>query len=554
MTEKTAQENAVQTLNKLRDSYIDRLPGEIAGLEKLAHLLTGSNRDRDALAELHHLLHKLAGSGGSFGLNSLSRNARILEQRAKAWLAEDVIAIDEISLETFTAAISDLINDAGRAEKQAAPVQPETQLEIQDKRHHIWIIEDDEVLGPEVAAQLESFGYEVTWFSRIGDAEIAAATQQADLMLLDVILDKEGENTTQRLSELPNLKAIDCPRIFMSAYDDFQSRLRAARMGASGYFLKPLDIPRLVNRMAGLFKKKISDPPRVLIVDDDMALSAHYKMILSIAGMEVQTLDNPEIIIESISNFQPELIFMDLHMPDYSGIDLAGVIRQHDQWLSLPIVYLSAEDDFRQQISAMNQGADDFLTKPVRDEELISAARVRIDRARQLAEKIERDSLTGLLKHANIKQAASTEIKRFQHNNIPVTLIMIDIDHFKSVNDNFGHAVGDVVISTVASLLQQRLRHSDLIGRYGGEEFLVVMPECDIENAIRIIEAIRMHFSSIRFSDKTRTFNCTLSAGLACSTDFPGSQSAELLAKADEALYAAKNEGRNKIKTAPVKD
>ena len=411
----------------------------------------------------------------------------------------------------------------------------------------IWLVEDDVLLGQELARQIEAFKYVVRLFTQIGEAERAAQTDRPDLLIMDVMFEQEGENATEILKQRPNLQKLACPLLFISSLDDFQSRVSAARLGAEGYFLKPLDVPRLLNRMAHIFEQRHAPAQRVLIVDDDVELAAHYRLVLLGAGMEAEVLHQPEAIIEKISAFRPELLLMDLHMPNFSGPDLAGVIRQYENWTSLPIVYLSAETDLGAQIKALDRGADDFLTKPISDAQLVSAVRVRVERARQLAVQISKDSLTGLLKHASIKEAAEVEVLRGRRIGKPVTLAMLDIDHFKRVNDTYGHAVGDVVISSVAMLLRQRLRQSDTVGRYGGEEFAAVLPECDAAAQL-LLEDIRRRFAAVRFSHEGKDFSCTISIGLACSDQFPDCNGVALLAAADAALYTAKRGGRNQVR------
>jgi diguanylate cyclase (GGDEF)-like protein len=156
-----------------------------------------------------------------------------------------------------------------------------------------------------------------------------------------------------------------------------------------------------------------------------------------------------------------------------------------------------------------------------------------------------------LLKHAAIKEMVEIEVARSRRKFTPVTVGMLDIDHFKAVNDNYGHAVGDLVISSVAMLLRQRLRHSDIVGRYGGEEFAVILPECSAEDAVRLLDDVRQRFSEVQFNHQGKIFTCTLSAGLASSRQLPDFDGTELLVAADEALYVAKRSGRNQIQSAP---
>ncbi len=245
-----------------------------------------------------------------------------------------------------------------------------------------------------------------------------------------------------------------------------------------------------------------------------------------------------------MAEFHPDLVLMDIEMPNYIGSELAAVLRQYEGWVGLPIIYLSAETDVDEQIKAMGVGADDFLTKPISDARLVSAIKVRAARARQLSDLMSKDSLTGLLKHARIKEELEIELARARRSGKELCAVMIDLDHFKQMNDTYGHAVGDRVIRAVAHLLKQRLRKSDMIGRYGGEEFVAVLPECDIETAEKIMNDIRERFALLRFNHEGTEFGCTFSAGIACSTQFPPSG---LLVAADEAMYRAKRSGRNRV-------
>ena len=539
-------QTVAEQLAKLRHDYLARLPAELAALTALAISLGQGEPDRASLEELHHRLHKLAGSGGTFGFTALSAAARNLEQRVKADLSNPIETRDSPAHLAFLADVAALGDTV--VEDDASNVAAVSIGQAPGQAIQIWLVEDDVLLGQELARQIEAFKYVVRVFTQISEAETAAETERPDMLIMDVLFEAEGENATEILAQRPNLRKLACPLLFISSLDDFRSRVRAAQLGAAGYCLKPLDVPRLLNRMAQIFEQRDAPAQRVLIVDDDVELAAHYRLALLGAGMEAEVLHQPEVIIEKISAFRPELLLMDLHMPNFSGPDLAGVIRQYEKWASLPIVYLSAETDLGAQIKALDRGADDFLTKPISDAQLVAAVTVRVERARQLSAQISKDSLTGLLKHASIKEIAEGEVIRARRIGKPVTLAMLDIDHFKRVNDTYGHAAGDVVISSAAMLLRQRLRQSDIVGRYGGEEFAAVLPECDIAAAQELLEDIRRRFAAVRFSHEGKDFSCTLSIGLACSAQFPGSNGAALLIAADAALYAAKRGGRNQVR------
>jgi len=534
-------------LAKLRGAYLEHLPEELAGIAACASSLSGRESERPLLDELHHRLHKLAGSGSTFGLDDLSREARVLEKQARAWLAGPIERIDPGALAAFVRGTQALAATLRQGESRPAPPLKSEPHAPLGRRIDIWLVEDDALLGREIVRLLDQFGYQTRLFTRLDAAEQAAARERPDILIMDVLFPEEGLNATEAVASRPAFRALDCPILFISAQGDFHSRVRAARLGAEGFLTKPLDVPRLVDRLERMFEERQVTPHRVLIVDDDITLAEHFRLVLRGAGIDVKVITDPEAIIDAVAAFRPELILLDLMMPGYTGPELATVIRQYDDWVGLPIVYLSAETDLDAQIQALGHGADDFLAKPISDAHLVAAVRVRVARARQLDNLMARDSLTGLLKHARIKEEVEIELARARRGGKPMSVAMIDLDHFKSINDTYGHAVGDRVIKAVAHLMRQRLRLSDAIGRYGGEEFIAILPDCDCDTAQAVIEDIRARFAGLRFQHEGEEFACTLSAGLACSTRYPEAKGSDLLISADEALYAAKRGGRNQV-------
>ncbi|MCT7654641.1 diguanylate cyclase [Oceanimonas sp. NS1] len=280
-------------------------------------------------------------------------------------------------------------------------------------------------------------------------------------------------------------------------------------------------------------------------MDDDEELAEHYRLVLTEAGMEVRVLNRPYNMMSTLAEFHPDILLMDIHMPPYSGTTLARMIRFEPQWLSLPIIYLSSEQDRERQLSALAQGADEFITKPISDSLLIRTVSILCHRARQLSRLLARDGLTGLLNHSHSKQALSQEHARVQRMGHHTMVAMLDLDHFKKVNDNHGHATGDRVINTLAHLLQRRLRKTDSLGRYGGEEFVAVLPECDAQQARTLFEQICHDFAALKFRGQEQEFGVTVSVGLACLNDFTTAE--EALSAADQALYERKRLGRNGV-------
>ncbi|CAH1044971.1 diguanylate cyclase [Halomonas sp. TD01] len=542
-----------QKLELLKQSYQHNLQEE---LTSLCHVLKKAQRreespeadvvssavsvddkahDETSLDAIYRRIHKVSGSAGTFGFEHVSQLARALEVTLLNALKEGKSSLDA-SLVTLLQSQLTLMQRSLVPEAQPLPQCTIEQSDIRSVAK-IWLIEEDALLGKRILEQLANFSYEVTLFSSV-PAIANTDSEPPDVLIVDAAAGS---------AYLSPLQSLSCPLFFISEQDDFDARMRAAQLNAYGYFLKPLNIPQLVNRLEQLLQERHAPPARILIVDDDYQLAAYYQLVLEAAGMEVQVLDKPRYVIEQLTTYRPELLLMDVHMPDYNGPDIAAMIRQYDAWSSLPIVFLSAELDLNKQVDALSHGADEFLTKPISAAQLVASVRARVSRSRTLSALLNKDCLTGLLKHASIKSAAIDELHRAARQHYPVTVAMIDIDHFKAVNDTHGHAAGDVVIASLATLLRQRLRQTDMIGRYGGEEFLVVLPHCTSEDGRKRLENIREYFSRLRFNQGAQEFGCTLSAGMVCSIDMTEGEQDRLLVRADEALYRAKRGGRNQV-------
>jgi diguanylate cyclase (GGDEF)-like protein len=300
---------------------------------------------------------------------------------------------------------------------------------------------------------------------------------------------------------------------------------------------------QLVDKLDYLIIHSVSEPYHILIVEDDPVLADYYQIILREAGMRTTIVTDPTQIMEPLIESKPDLILMDVYMPDFSGLELAVVIRQQETFVSVPITYLSRETNVDKQMLALSLGGDDFLTKPIQPEHLVAAVTSRVQRSKALQSLMVRDSLTGLLNHSNIKEKLYLEVARSDRQNIPLSFAMIDIDHFKSINDTYGHLAGNRVIKNLARLLRQRLRQTDILGRYGGEEFAIILIGTDGATAFNVIESIRQDFCQTPQQLGADEINVTFSCGIASFPDYI--DASHLNDAADQSLYRAKNQGRN---------
>ncbi len=328
-------------------------------------------------------------------------------------------------------------------------------------------------------------------------------------------------------------------------------RVEAIHCGADGYFGKPLDARALSRRLHALLTQSAQRPARILSVEDDQDQAEFVRNILESARYDVRFCADPQDLEAELSRFQPDLVLMDVFLPGISGYDLARLIRQDERYAALPIVFLTSEGDVDARIASVASGGDDYLTKPVNPALLLSAVAARVERARFLQHLLARDGLTRLLlRSAFLERTEELMARAVRRRTGDVALVMIDLDRFKTVNDTYGHLVGDQLLVGFAALLRRRLRQSDIIGRFGGEEFSVVLDGLDRDDAVRLMERILEEFAATDHDvGDGRTFRSSFSAGIAMLRS-DCADVASWIRQADEALYAAKNAGRHRVQVS----
>lgn len=420
--------------------------------------------------------------------------------------------------------------------------QPD-RLDLLPVRKPVYLLLHDHERAERLAQQLEFFGLSAQPLT-CADAFLASLAEQPPAaIVMDV--DYAGPGTGLELAARAQLgQEAPIPLLFFSLHEaDTPTRLAAVRAGGQAFLTGTLEASSLLEKLEAITSHAQQDPLRVLIVDDSRTQALHTERVLTGAGMLTRTLNDPIGAMAELADFQPDLIILDLYMPTCSGPELAKVIRHNDRYVSLPIIYLSAEDDLDKQLDAMSEGGDDFLTKPFRSRHLITTVRNRAARARHLKARMVRDSLTGLYNHTHILQLLEDCTYRARREGRPLSFAMLDIDHFKKINDRHGHPMGDRVIKSLALFLKQRLRKTDFIGRYGGEEFAIVMPNTSLRDAHKVLDEIRRRFAEILYPAQPKDLQCTFSAGVVqLDADL---DALSMASTADEALYRAKHAGRN---------
>jgi two-component system cell cycle response regulator len=415
---------------------------------------------------------------------------------------------------------------------------------------------------------------------RIADAELP------DVVLLDVMMpEMDGFEVCRRLKANP--RTADLPVVMVTALSDAANRLRGLESGADDFLTKPVDDVALFARVRSLARLKrlmeewrlreeicgrfggkggpLEDagPARIMIIDEDRAAAA--KIAETLAPIAVATLCVSGCA-EALARLDDgvELIIASLSAGDGDPLRLVTQCRAAGAFRQLPILMIAGDGDLPRLAKGLDLGANDYLVRPIDRNELLARTTTQIRRKRlqdRLADNYRRslslaltDELTGLhnrrylLAHLGEMMMARTD-----RDPIPAAILLLDIDHFKAVNDTHGHAAGDGVLRELAARAMGCVRSVDLVARLGGEEFVVVMPETDLAVAAAVAERLRLAVAAKPFAIAAsgETLHMTLSIG-AAATIGGGDSPDRLLKRADDALYRAKTAGRNRVVADPA--
>jgi diguanylate cyclase (GGDEF)-like protein len=297
----------------------------------------------------------------------------------------------------------------------------------------------------------------------------------------------------------------------------------------------------------------------VLVVDDAATNLQVVGEMLDLAGYGTTYATSGEQALQRLTTLTPDLILLDLMMPDLSGIEVCEKLQAQPQWQDIPVIFLTASNQKTHLIDAFAKGAVDYVTKPFEPVELLARVKVHLelkqtrDTLLKTLEQLHRlattDALTGVANRRLLFELGHKMLGATQRHNQPLSLLMIDIDHFKQINDTYGHPVGDQVLQKLVEALQENLRQEDLLGRLGGEEFTAILPLTDLDSAHAVAERCRQQVAALDIQPallQHSSIHITISIGVAarCAQD---TTIDSLISRADHALYEAKRQGRNQV-------
>lgn len=534
-------ENISPELQKLwqqsRHSYQERL----LIIQKTITALQQGKLTTEQQHEAAREAHTLYGSLGSFGLDKAAEIALQIQQILQNAQAFITINIPELKL--LVTQLQQYLNI------ETSTISSGNQL----INSRLLIIDNDVILANQIATEAFNWGLMTQIASNNEQAHTMLTDAAVDLILLDLNYQNNVKLGLDFLAELRQHYS-DIPVVIITQEDSFHTRLEVARLGIKCFLQKPISSSQVLVSLTQVLKQQQLFSYRLLVVDDDPVILKLVNQLLSPYGYEIILLDQPWKFWETLEQTNPDLLILDVELftidnnnkLPLNGFDLCQVIRNDLRWNRLPILFLSAHTDQETIQHSFAVGANDFLTKPIVATELQTRVQRRLEQ-QHIWKLTEIDTLTGVSIRRKALQDLTRLLQQAQRQQQSLSLALLDLDFFKSINDRYGHPVGDRVLNYLGQLLNQSFRLEDVVGRWGGEEFVVgmygVTGQVTRERLIQVLQKLQQHsFTTVEGS----VFQVTFSAGIA---QFPhdGQDLQTLFQVADVTLYQAKQQGRNLV-------
>ena len=431
-------------------------------------------------------------------------------------------------------------------------------------------------------AKLSAEYFDVVTAMNGNDALDSVKRTKPDIVLLDVMMPGiDGIEVCRQIKG--DLQTHHIPVVMVTALDQPEDRVKGLEAGADDFLTKPVNDLALFCRVKSLVRLKMltdelrarspngdairlvnrvdngdaARPGKVLVIDNRAAASERTRSAL-VPHHEVTVVDDPLTAVMHAAETRYELIIINLDMDNVDGLRLCSQLKSLERTRQTPILIVVAPDDHQRLLRALDMGVNDYLIRPIDKQELLARANTQIRRCRytdQLRSHVQAtmelavtDALTGLYNRRYMENQTAALVEHAINRGKSLALLALDVDHFKTVNDENGHAVGDRVLQELASRLKQSIRNIDMICRIGGEEFVIVLPNTNAEVAAKIADRMRRSISGTPFNvgAKSGPLTVTVSIGVAAVEGSSDTMEA-ILKRADEALYSAKRSGRNRV-------
>ena len=529
----------MEILQQLQEAYAKNLVENMSKISSVWEDYCEANDDSQ-LEQLKFELHKAVGSTGVYGFKEISQQLKKIENQVTL---DNVETIDVAKIEELFQQLNELTVQSQN--EISTQTRSNTDFNVDVNKTTLLIIAEDKNMRDFLESNLSKIELKILSYSSVENCKNENEEDFDHVISIIAAMDDLSAEDAVELKNFENAHNIDV--VMYKNKGDFNTRIEAVRKGATTYFNVPLNITMLADYINQLNWLQNASESKILLVDDCEVFSNFYKELFSNHGIEVETLSEPSIVIDKMMEFKPDLFLLDFYLPECNGIEIAKVIKQHQGFHNVPIVFLSSETDPKVHAEAKEICADEFLDKSMVPKDLLKNIKSRLIRSKKAHQLIEIDGLTGLYARRKLESQLENQVSLYHRHKRSFCYAIIDFDNFKMINDKYGHGVGDSALKHLAAILKSNLRSSDLAFRYGGEEFAIVMADTDLEAARTVMDRVRKQFYESTFVVEDKEITLSFSTGIDYYTEDKTIES--LMEEADKNLYEAKKSGKNCIIT-----
>ena len=537
---------------KIRKIYVESFPEKLQVITRYLKALSDHDDRSTIFMEFKNEVHKLAGSSGSHGFDEIYQLSRKIE-KLLAELVDDNTQWDKCA-EHFNQQVNTLIaslKDIMREYNMKLPLDNVNDQHASDHLAHrklpIFIISEKEDELALLTDVLENRSFSVYAFKDLKKAQEASKEQVPAIIVLEIDEDLSMLAKGNIHAEFCSSGDIKPAIVIISRREDTDTRMKASLLGIDAFFASPINAHNFISTLDVLLAFRESKQGRVLLADEDQDRIDYIASVFKNENFESIAVNKATHIVDELVNFKPDLILLSLAQCKSEQGNVAKMIRSHEYYFNVPIICIVGKNDSHLKPNLLDLGVDDCITTDELSAGRLIALRQKIVRFRRANHLIIMDSLTGTLNRDAFVDRANEEISLAKRRGENICLAMIDIDHFKHINDANGHAVGDYVLRHLSDYLSNRLRRSDIVGRYGGDEFLVLLPDTDLNSAYLVLDMVRQNLINQTIRVRDSQVNVSISLGLVSARAADIRNVEMLIAEADKKLYEAKMSGRNKL-------
>lgn len=518
---------------RFKDTFSDQVSAlEATAMEVLSAELSSEARER-SLREAH----KLAGSLGTFGMPRGSEIARDIE----AWFRSEP-STDA----TEVLRLSDAVVSLRRCLDAGPGLGPGVvQAPTDAGSPFLLLVDSDPTLAEGLRREASIRDLALVVVDGVDAARRLLTTRRPEAMLVD-LAGPEADRTLELMQELQG-RSPSIPVVVLTRAHTFTDRVEAARLGGRRFLEKPIPPADVLVAVGEVINMTRAAKATVLAVDDDPIMLAALFALLESEDRRIVTLDKPSQFWQALKDTSPDMVVLDVDMPEVNGVEMCQVMRADPQWSRLPVLFLTGRTDPATVQKIFAAGADDYVAKPLVGPELKTRIANRLERSALLRRMAETDLLTGVANQRTSAEALRGLLEAAQRYGQPVALGVVDIDRMKSVNDEFGYASGDDVLTQLGQLLLRRCPGDDSVGRWAGQEFFLGMVGMTRTDGVERLAEVLEEFRAQRFSDgQGSSFSVSFSAGVA---QYPedGRDVSALYRRADSAVRRAKAVGGDRV-------